>query len=300
MSNSRFWGADIGGTTTVVGSVGRDSPFRIETVLGTLPRQGVHRLLDELAKTILDADPEPLAVGVGIAGLVDRRCGILSFSPNLPDWGPLDVASEMAQRTGARAVVDNDCNAFAYGAVRTGLIPAEGLQLFVTLGTGIGGTILDRGSIVYGTGFAGEFGHMTVEYSGHACPCGSTGCWERYAGRDALVRYFLGRETSPDAGCNPDPREIAGLARDGDPSALKAFEVFGGWIGRGLASLANCLSPDGFYLAGGLANSSDLFLQPACAEFTRRCRHPWQVSTVPGSSEAGALGAALMARDSDT
>lgn len=300
MSNRRFWGADIGGTTTVVGSVGRDSPFRIEAVLPTLPLRGARRLLDELAGTILNADPEPLAVGVGIAGLVDRRRGILSFSPNLPDWAPLDVASEIAGRTGAGAVVDNDCNSFAYGAVRTGLIPSDGLRIFVTLGTGIGGTILDRGKVIYGTGFAGEFGHMAVESSGQACPCGSTGCWERYAGRDALVRYYLGREPSAGEETVPDPREIAELARNGDSAALKAFEVYGAWVGRGLASLANCLSPDGFYLAGGLANASDLFMQPACAEFTGRCRHPWRVSTVPDSSEAGALGAALMARDSRT
>lgn len=295
MSNRAFWGADIGGTTTIVGSISGSTGFRRLTVLETRPSEGPGRLLAGLSSAILAADPEPVSVGIGIAGLVDRSRGWLEFSPNLPGWEGLDVSSRVGSLTGAPVVVDNDCNAFAYGAVSTGFVPSVGLQVLVTLGTGIGGTIIDRGRILYGTGYAGEFGHMPVEALGRACPCGSTGCWERYAGREALIGYFTGRDGG--AG-GPDPREMAALAADGDAGAVAAFATFGRWVGTGLAGLANCLSPEGFFLAGGLSNTADLFLPSAREEFGRRTRHPWSVAILPGSSDAGALGAALMARDS--
>ncbi len=295
MSSRAFWGADIGGTTTIVGSFAGGTGFRRLAVLETRPSEGPGRLLAELSSTILGADPEPASVGIGIAGLVDRSRGWLEFSPNLRGWEGLDVASRMGALTGARVVVDNDCNAFAYGAVGSGFVPSRGMQVLVTLGTGIGGTIIDSGRILYGTGYAGEFGHMPVDAFGLACPCGSTGCWERYAGREALIRYFTGNDGG--AG-SPDPREIAALAADGDARASEAFATFGRWVGTGLAGLANCLSPEGFYLAGGLSNTAGLFLPSAREEFGRRTRHPWSVSILPGSSDAGALGAALMARDS--
>ena len=264
-------------------------------MLETRPPEGPGRLLAALSSAILAADPEPASVGIGIAGLVDRSRGWLEFSPNLRGWEGLDVASRVGALTGAPVVVDNDCNAFAYGAVGTGFVPSRGLSVLVTLGTGIGGTIVDDGRILYGTGYAGEFGHMPVEALGQACPCGSTGCWERYAGREALIGYYTGNDCG--AG-GPDPREIAALAARGDERAAAAFATFGRWVGTGLAGLANCLSPGGFFLAGGLSNTAGLFLPSAREEFSRRTRHPWTVAVLPGSSEAGALGAALMARDS--
>lgn len=294
MSSDLAWGADIGGTTTIVGSVDRDSVFRARAELRTRPGEGPARLLDELAETILMADPRPAAIGVGIAGLIDRAAGTLVFSPNLGGWDGLDVASSLRARTGAPVVVDNDCNAFAFGAVESGQMPRTGLQVFLTIGTGIGGTIVSDGSIMYGTGFAGEFGHMAVEASGLPCPCGSTGCWERYAGRAALIRYYLDGDPA-DVDGGPDPREIAALAAQGDGKALAAFDTFGAWMGRGLASLANCLSPAGFYVAGGLTNALPLFSASAESEYGRRCRHPWHLAVIPGSTEAGARGAALMA-----
>jgi glucokinase len=294
VSSRLSWGVDIGGTTTIVGSLDGEGCFRLAAEIPTRPSEGYERLFTGTAAAIAAVDPEPRAIGVGIAGLVDHRRGFLGFSPNLPGWDDLDVATILGHITGAAVTVDNDCNAFAFGAIRSGLVPGTGLNLFVTLGTGIGGTIIQDRSILYGTGYAGEFGHMAVEASGLACPCGSTGCWERYCGREAVIRYYLGH--SGDGG-QPDPRVIAARARGGEARALHAFEVFGTWLGTGLASLSNCFSPDGFYLAGGLTGASDLFLPAAEAGYRRRCRHPWVVFRVPGSSEAGALGAAHMARE---
>lgn len=59
----------------------------------------------------------------------------------------------------------------------------------VTIGTGVGGGILMNGKILLGaSGFAGELGHIPVQYEGEMCTCGNRGCLEHYGSTSALVR----------------------------------------------------------------------------------------------------------------
>lgn len=289
---SSFWGVDIGGSTVVIGRLDGDGRFVRTAVLDNTGGGDPGRMLAEVSSAILAEDRSPLGIGVGVAGLVDREAGVLHFSPNLPSWSGLDVAGVLSGISGSRVIVDNDCNVFAWGALATGRIPLRGIGLMITIGTGIGGTIIFDGRIAYGTGFAGEFGHMPVEAEGEPCTCGSRGCWEMYAAKSALVRYHL-RE----GGRCRDPEGITTLARSGEGAALSACSELGRWLGTGLAGLANCFSPKGFFLAGGLAGSWDLFEAAARREYSSRCRHPWCVSILDSPSDAGAAGAAMMARD---
>ena len=290
MSEKSVWGIDIGGSTAVVGILDGNR-FRRMTIVPTGSSASPESILGLISQVMRQMDPAPAAIGIGIAGLVDHRSGVLITSPNLPAWSNCHVSGMMESLTSAPVKVDNDCNVFAYGGLATAEIPSDGLHIVITLGTGIGGTIVLDGDIVYGMGHAGEFGHMTVSAEGIPCPCGSIGCWERYAARDALMRYFA----RSDCPCSSDPKEIAEAARRGDRKACAAFSEFGRWVGIGLASLANCFNPDRFFLAGGLACTFDLFENSACHEFLERCDHDWCVSILGSAEDAGARGAAFMA-----
>lgn len=290
--SGKHWGIDIGGTTTILGYLANDG-YKTVTTLQTMPSEGPEKLLTLIWRTISNIDDSPGSIGTGIAGLVDRKNGILIRSPNLTDWVRFPLQERLADIFRCPVIIDNDCNTFAIRAIDSGEIPSDGLSLLITLGTGIGGTIIHNGAILYGTGYAGEFGHMTVSVSGEACPCGSHGCWERYAAAEALVRYF--KRTGSDSK-NADPRKIAQLAEAGNENALKAFEEFGEWVGVGLANLSYCLSPSGIFLAGGLVKSFSLFFEHARHEFSRRCPYEWNVSALSSCSDAGAEGAAIMGR----
>lgn len=286
------WGIDIGGTTIILG-YRRDGQFFRTAVLNTEREQDPRRILRKVSSAILDTDPSPRTAGAGIAGLVKVNEGVLVSSPNLPGWRDFPVAGVLSEALNCPVAVDNDSNAFAIGAVGTGSIPGRGLWLMLTLGTGIGGTIISDGNILYGTGFAGEVGHMSVEAFGESCPCGSKGCWEQYAAAAALVRYY-----SRSSGGRPrEPREIFEMASAGDGNALGAFEEFGTWLGVGMVNLYNCFSPHGVFLAGGLTGASAHFLPRAESVFRNRCGHLWTVKVLPSSSDAGAEGAAIMGEE---
>jgi len=291
--NGYHWGIDVGGTTMVTGFLG-DGDFHLVATLETgSPDEPPDEKLKRLADVILEKDPHPVSSGIGIAGLVDGKNGILITSPNLPGWDGYPVKLRLADILGCPVVMDNDANAFAFGAIRKGSIPPKGLWLTVTLGTGIGGTIVLDGEIVYGRGHAGEFGHATVKVDGKNCSCGSWGCWEKYASAGALSGYYLER-----TGISEGPMELSKLAAGGETAAIEAFEEFGGWLGVGLANLAQCFDPHGVFLAGGLSRAATYFIDAARTEFLKRCSHPWNVEILPSGSCAGAEGAALMAAES--
>jgi len=290
MNEKSVWGIDIGGSTAVVGMLDGNR-FMKTMIIPTGSSASPETILEKISRAIRQVDPAPAAVGIGIAGLVDHRKGMLITSPNLPAWENCHVSEMMESLISAPVIVDNDCNVFAYGGLATAEIPSEGLHIVITLGTGIGGTIVLDGDIVYGKGYAGEFGHMTISAEGISCPCGSIGCWERYAARDALIRYY----TLNDGPSSSDPKEIAEAAGRCDNKACAAFSEFGRWVGIGLASLANCFNPDRFFLAGGLACAFDLFENGASREFLERCDHDWCVSILDSAEDAGARGAAFMA-----
>lgn len=290
-TEGRFWGVDIGGSFAKIGYL-RGEDFVLTGTIPTGTESAPSDILGMVAERILFEDPRPAAAGLGTAGMIDRVTGVVDFSPNLPLWSGSPAARILQDRIHAPVSIDNDCNVFAIGAMNSGEIPRRGLWIFLTLGTGIGGTIINDGSILYGTGTAGEFGHTTVREGGNPCPCGSSGCWETYAGSGALQWYYrrISARSLP-------PREISRLAGGGNSHAIQAYREFGRWFGIGLANLANCFAPSGFFIAGGLSTALRHFEIPARQEYTRRCRHPWSLSLLEDSPEAGAYGAASMVRE---
>ncbi len=288
-SGKTYWGIDVGGTCAKIGCLTNDV-FRVVDTISTGVDCEPKELLAKISELILAEDVKPAAVGLGTAGHIDKRAGgVVRFSPNLPLWNGINAGEILRRHLKVPVIVDNDCNVFAIGAINSGRIPSEGLWLFITLGTGIGGTIINQGSIIYGTGYSGEFGHTTVREGGVPCPCGSDGCWERYAGKKALEWYYT-RLTGQKA----SPGEIAALASQGKVSALETFREYGRWVGLGLANLSNCFSPMGFFIGGGLSTTINHFEKSAMLEYKKRCKHKWNVSLLENSPTAGAFGAASM------
>jgi glucokinase len=171
-------------------------------------------------------------------------------------------------------------------------------MLMITIGTGIGGALVLGGRVVRGAnGLAGEFGHMQVVPDGLACECGLRGCWEQYCSGRALervTRVALGRHL--------DGPEVAAMAFAGDEVARQAFASIGTWRGVGVAGLVSAFDPQLVVVGGGVSAVGDLLLAPARAALADSLQGtayrpvPPLVAAQSGP-EAGAVGAALLARD---
>ncbi len=236
-------------------------------------------------RTELEArDGEVVAVGVGLPGLVDRR-GRLRHAPHLPGVVDLDVAGPLAEATGLPVVADNDATCALVAEHRLGAARGVHDAVLVTLGTGIGAGLLLGGRVQRGaSGFAGEVGHMVVEVGGRACPCGRRGCWERYASGSALEHLVAEAPSS-----RPDAEVLGQLA---------------GWVALGLANLVQVLDVERVVVGGGLAALGEALLAPVRAALAAaaeaaggRVRPPVTVLGAELGEQAGAVGAALLARE---
>ncbi|MET0997856.1 MAG: ROK family protein, partial [Marmoricola sp.] len=168
--------------------------------------------------------------------------------------------------------------------------------LMVTLGTGIGGSLVVGGRLIRGVnGMAGEYGHMQVVPDGRHCECGGRGCWEQYCSGRALAR------AAAEGGSTLSGPALTIAAREGDPAAAAAYAEVGRWLGVGLANLAAALDPPLIVIGGGVSAARDLLLDPARKALegslvgTGHRELPEVVGAVLGPM-AGVVGAADLAR----
>ncbi len=210
-------------------------------------------------------------------------------------------------------VLEDDANAAAWAEYRFGAGQNEPHLVMVTVGTGIGGGVIDEGSIRHGaSGSAAEFGHMQIVPDGIECACGGRGCLEQYASGRALVsqardlcidhpsRGSLVLSLGDGTPTGIHGKHVTEAARRGDPLALESFEKIAGWLGRGLAILTAVLDPGCFVLGGGVSEAGDILLDPAGAAFRRflpvgEHRLPAQLKLAELGNDAGLIGAADLA-----
>lgn len=310
MSARRAVGIDIGGTKIAAARVTIEGAIEAITVAPTPANDQDEALAAIEAAASVVIDDDVVAIGVGMAGLIDVRSGVLLSTPNLV-WRNLAVSDGLGAKFGLPVTVDNDATAAAWAESRLGASRGYDDSLFVGVGTGIGGGIVAGGRLLRGAhGLAGEIGHVIVEPDGPLCGCGNRGCWEQVASGLAIAR--AGRRAVTDEPASTiarlaggDPRRATGelvtaAARDGDPSAVAILTAVARRLGEGVAGLVNVLDPEIVVLGGGVGESGDLLLGPLREAYQASVEgadvRP-EVAIVQArlGNDAGAIGAALLA-----
>ncbi len=307
-------GVDVGGTKVNGGVVDEQGRVLARTRRPT-PGMSPRHVEDTIAAVVTDlrVEYEVTAVGIGAAGFIDSDRATVLFAPNL-SWRDEPLRDEVSRRIGLPVVVENDANAAAWAEHRFGAGQGEDNLVVVTVGTGIGGGIVQGGALYRGRyGIGAEFGHMQVVRNGRRCGCGQRGCWEQYcSGRALLHEAREIADVQPLRGArllqlgSGEPEgieapEVTRAAQEGDPAALDCFETVGYWLGQGLADLAAVLDPGIFVVGGGVADAGDLLLEPARRAFALRLTgtgyrpHP-EVRVAVLGNDAGMVGAADLAR----
>lgn len=277
-------GVDVGGTKIYAGVVNLDTGKVLATARKrTHPERGAdffaQRLRDVAASAIESAKlPEgekPLGIGVGIAGQVDRERGILLGAPNLAvGLANLDVGTLLGSHFNLPVALGNDVEVAAYGEQYYGAGRGCEEFVFVGVGTGIGGAIVQRGRIYRGaTGTAGEIGHTVVAYNGRSCGCGGRGHLEAYASRTAITKVLLaemerGRPSKLQGEMKPGDttirsKMIARCVEAGDELVIEVLTEAADFLGAGLGSLATFYNPYRAILGGGLVEAVPMFLERA-------------------------------------
>lgn len=268
-----YAGIDIGGTNIKCVVTGiRGEIYGSGDVPTPITAVGINDAIASILKKVASGPGVDIssidAIGLGAAGSIDRRRGVIISSPNIPAWNQYPLAANIEKLTGIRTFLENDATVACAGFWWSG---GEKYTNFVmvTLGTGIGGGAVIDGRLFSGqNGSSLEIGHMTIETDGRECPCGNKGCLERYASATALVEFSHSalkkyKDSSLHARIKEEKlsaRIICEEAAKGDELAVKSVEQVSYYLGIGIANIINILNPEVVVLGGGLSKSHRLII----------------------------------------
>lgn len=273
--------ARISGTGEILERLSEKSAPDAELVLG--------RIADMVC--LLDT-PDVAAIGVGVPGRVDVRRGAV-LSGGYVNLASVALAQRLESMTGKPVVVDNDCNMALAAEMALGAGRGHDNIAMFTIGTGIGGAVVQNRRIMRGRAAAGQLGHITVDVNGELCACGRRGCVETTSSGTALGRH-IGR-----AGFGPEVSVDQFFARDaaGDIQARGILEAWARPLRAAIDTTVAVFDPDLVLLGGGLGRAAHRALghAPALA--------PWyQCPVAPAQlgDDAGVIGAGLQALSAPT
>ncbi len=267
---------DIGGTKTIIALADENGKIYEKKQWTTNTSDCFAHLDDccEVFTTFMNhegiASSDVAAIGVNLPGIVDSAKAIL-LRAVYAGWMNIPVKEYLSEKLGVdRIICENDVNSCAVGELRFGLGKDYKSFGWMTVSTGVGGAVVCDGNLIRGAhGYAGEFGHLKVEYDDPAqCPCGQKGCMEAQCSGTALGKLAEKEKTQNEAfaeamdatGATSTGAALATLAKDGNQEALAIFDKVGEYLGRGIAYYANILDPEAMVIGGGVAASLDLLM----------------------------------------
>ena len=281
-------GIDIGGTTIkadLYDDFGTSlNQFKeIETIidydLGT--NQILNQVCDLIGEYTLNHSID--GVGISTAGVVNANTGEIIYAGyTIPGYIGVNFTSEIEKRFGLYTFVENDVNCAALGELWKGQAKDKKNVVMVTIGTGIGGSIIVNGQIVNGFNYtAGEVGYIPVGNSD----------WQSKASTTALIHLYQKKSLKT----NQTGRTFFTDLSSGDKIAKETFEIFVENLTKGLLAISYLLNPEILILGGGILAKKDILLPEIQSSLAKNVMDnrflPKNVVAATLGNEAGRIGA---------
>ena len=269
-------GIDLGGTKVLSALIDKTTGKVVASVKKkTKKDKGPNKILEKIVESIQelidDKHVEKVSIdsiGIGAAGQVDRKNGILLAAPNL-DCFNVPLKQIIEDEFSVPTYVGNDVEIATLGELKFGAGKGYQNLVCVFVGTGVGSGIVRDGELYQGaTGTAGEIGHIVVDYGGRQCGCGAMGCLEAYASRSAIEKRITGAlkkgRNSIILDYIEDGKPISSSMirkslEQGDELVTQALDEASEYLSAGLASVINFINPELIILGGGLIDAIDYF-----------------------------------------
>lgn len=255
-------GIDLGGTKTEVAVLDErgDIVLRRRTPTPSADYQAIISALVELVLGAVHEVGQPGSIGIAHPGAVSPITGLIKNS-NTTVLNDRPLAQDLARALNFPVAMANDADCFALSEAQDGAAAGAEIVFGVIVGTGVGGGIVVRHSLVRGpNAISGEWGHNPLpaktddERPGPSCYCGRYGCIETFLSGRGLSNSYrqLANEEVP-------AKTVASRAEAGSEPAIVAIDTYCERLARALASVINVLDPHVIVLGGGLSNLDVLY-----------------------------------------
>ncbi|MFN3195000.1 MAG: ROK family protein [Chlorobiota bacterium] len=294
-------GIDIGGTSIKYGIV--DDTNLISNYEITNQFESVQEFKTSIINLVEDISQkvEFNSIGIAFPGNINND-GTIQSSPNLSYLEGQNIF-DVLSNTNYNFRVENDAYLAALAESKTNDLNE---YYFVTLGTGIGSTLIRNGELVKSnSGSSGELGHTVLNFK-DANDDYRSGIFESYFNNSEFVsRAKSDLKNFPNSVLNSldsfTPREISDSSKLGDDLSIITIMEMGKILGIGLSSAANLTGIPIFVIGGGISNMTSLLFDTALKTMNKRVIPELKDKVVIRISQnknfAGIIGAALYTKE---
>ncbi|MCE5304269.1 MAG: ROK family protein [Chloroherpetonaceae bacterium] len=305
-----YLGIDIGATNLKYGILDEDNNLIFDDTFKISLFHSRDSLLDYLINEIQILQTrfrEFKTIGIGCPGMITEEGRIIE-SPNIPVFNNFDFKKEFERKSQRTIAFDNDANCAALAELVIGAGKDLENFVYITLGTGVGGTIIIDRKIYHGEHCsAGEIGHILINpfdeiNSQHPY---RTGVLEEYIGKEGIIRIARNlAQKYPDSSIVTQDKfdipDISNMADKGEPLCVETMKITGNYLGLAITTIANLLDIPNFIIGGGISKSSDILYNEAL--------HVAQMRSLPSIAthikiikaqfieKTGVIGAALLGK----
>lgn len=222
---------------------------------------------------------------ISTAGMVDTEKGeIFWAAPLIPDYAGINFKKTLEERFHIPCEVENDVNCAGLAEYVSGAAVDSPVSLMLTVGTGIGGSILIDGKVFRGFGgSACEVGYMHM--------LGSD--FQTLGAASTLTQKVAGWKQEQDGSW--DGHRIFEEAKKGDALCIRAIDEMCDILGLGIANICYVVNPEVVVFGGGIMAQEEFlkkrieravekYLIPSIASRTR-------IAFAKHRNDAGMLGA---------
>ncbi len=248
-------GIDLGGTKieTIILNAEGVEVYRNRVL--TLQDRGYAAIVQTLAECYSNAvtiiHNAPHTFGIGTPGSISRTTGLMKNSNTLCLNGK-PFQRDLQKLINRPVAIENDANCFAMAEAAVGAGAGKNVVFGVIMGTGCGGGIIIKNTVLRGLqSLGGEWGHTTIDSNGPLCYCGKRGCVESYISGTGISDRFYDLTGKKLPAKHILESKLA--------EAVEVKDLFFEQFGRALSNIISILDPDIIVLGGGLSNYAPLY-----------------------------------------
>ena len=235
-------------------------------------------------------------IGIGCPGPLDFNTGTVLNPPNLYGWNDFELTAYVEEKTGLKAILNNDANCAGLAEAQIGAGKGFESVFYITVSTGIGGAYIYKGELVSGArSSAAEVYNLIVCEDSYSHKGANAGSLNEVCGGDALAR-----QAEEAFGRPMEPKELYTelYLKEKNPKAVMIMDKWFNNLAKGIANIACIVDPDIFIIGGAIALNSSGFFETITETAKKYLIHPefFRLEKARLGEDAGLIGAALLVK----
>lgn len=151
----------------------------------------IYKAIDYVSQqaSVGEGPSDILGIGVASIGPINTENGEILNPPDFFGITKYPISALIEARYGHTVYINNDMNASSLAENLFGVGKEYRNFVYVGITNGIGMGIVSASELYQnGSGYAGEIGHISIDYRGDRCSCGNRGCLETYANIPVILK----------------------------------------------------------------------------------------------------------------